>query len=66
MSARGSTYDGKISDVWACGVVLYVMLCGAYPFEREEDRALPPNKRLARMIQVRGGGVVYKYVRGLV
>ncbi|KAK9841508.1 hypothetical protein WJX74_006958 [Apatococcus lobatus] len=38
-------YDAKLADVWSCGVMLYIMLFCAYPFERPEDARLGPKRQ---------------------
>ena len=41
-------YDGEKADVWSCGVALYTMLVGTYPFRDLQDPA-----SCRKMVQVR-------------
>jgi serine/threonine-protein kinase SRK2 len=51
VTADGWPAGVQIADIWSCGVMLYVMLVGAYPFERPEDKT--DSQKLQKMIQVR-------------
>ena len=36
----GQEYDGKMADVWSCGVMLFVMLYGHYPYDDTREIVL--------------------------
>ena len=37
---RGMKYNGLMIDLWACGIILFAMLCGYLPFDDKDNNIL--------------------------
>eukprot|EP00179_Madagascaria_erythrocladioides_P008047 CAMPEP_0198323450 /NCGR_PEP_ID=MMETSP1450-20131203/11684_1 /TAXON_ID=753684 ORGANISM="Madagascaria erythrocladiodes, Strain CCMP3234" /NCGR_SAMPLE_ID=MMETSP1450 /ASSEMBLY_ACC=CAM_ASM_001115 /LENGTH=485 /DNA_ID=CAMNT_0044027153 /DNA_START=450 /DNA_END=1907 /DNA_ORIENTATION=+ len=53
--AAGRSYDPQKSEVWACGVALYRMVTGRYPFEDKNGRCATDFGQAVRLISASPG-----------
>ena len=51
VASQGTRYDGDAADLWSLGVLLYVMVFGAYPFRRKDDDAMKPTQRMDALLK---------------
>ena len=56
MAKNNKGYDGQAMDVWACGVILFLMLTGAFPFQDGSNGGMLTRKM---MRDVTTGRVTY-------
>ena len=45
-------YDARKSDVWSCGVVLYIMISCQYPFTQDKEDDPNSIKAMHKLVQV--------------
>ncbi len=36
----GKQYNGALTDIWSCGVIMFALLCGYLPFEEDDTQLL--------------------------
>jgi len=62
----GKLYDGRLTDSWAVGVVLFALVTGGLPFVEEEETSRERFEGLERRVSTRGGrkGYLLKIAKG--